>query len=266
MKCIGTRLTKALLTILLSCSLVLQGCALPTDTPSSNSTDETRGADTDLTQDTNRSALQDAVYQQLIDDLGDEAFIENVTSTYLSEEYIEELAFNSKENIYFDYSLADLDNVFQGQRYVFTVDEDGQTVVHEFELQDTTYEKALQDMAIGGGVILFCVTVSALTTSAAPAMSMVFAFSAKTAATDGVIAGGISAAIAAASTAAQTGNLEETLKAAAKTGAQGFKYAAITGAITGGAKEAAGLYGASRNGLTMNQAATIQREAKWSLD
>ena len=49
-------------------------------------------------------------------------------------------------------------------------------------------------------------------------------------------------------------------------GSEGFKWGAISGAISGGASQTAGLYGATRNGLTMNQAAAIQRQSKYPLD
>ena len=67
-------------------------------------------------------------------------------------------------------------------------------------------------------------------------------------------------------TGIQTGNMEEALKAAALGGAKGFKVGAISGAIMGGAGEAVALHGATANGLTMNQAAIIQKESKYPLD
>ena len=44
------------------------------------------------------------------------------------------------------------------------------------------------------------------------------------------------------------------------------KWGAITGALSGGASKAVALKGATLHGLTMNEAATIQKEKKWSLD
>lgn len=72
--------------------------------------------------------IEDEVYSQLVSDLdSDEFFVEDVTAVYVSKEYLTELAYNSKENVFFGYSLSGLNEYFQGTRYVFTVDENGQT-------------------------------------------------------------------------------------------------------------------------------------------
>ena len=49
------------------------------------------------------------------------------------------------------------------------------------------------------------------------------------------------------------------------TGSEGFKWGVVTGAISGGASEAVALKGATMNGLTMNQAALIQKESGYPL-
>ena len=64
----------------------------------------------------------------------------------------------------------------------------------------------------------------------------------------------------------QTHDFDKALKAAALKGSEGYMWGACTGAITGGASEAIALKGATMNGLTMNQAATIQKESKYPLD
>ena len=119
------------------------------------------------------SYLESEVYDQLVDEIGQDGyFIENVSAVYISQEYLEELAYNSQSNIYFGYTLAELDEAFQGTRYVFTLDEDGTTGVKEFEaIQDDTFNQVLKNVAIGTGVILICVTVSVATGGAAPAVS-----------------------------------------------------------------------------------------------
>ena len=74
--------------------------------------------------------VQDDVYDELVDSLdSDEYFVENVSAVYVSKEYLEELAFNSQSNIFFGYTLEELDEQFQGTRYVFTMAEDGGTGV-----------------------------------------------------------------------------------------------------------------------------------------
>ena len=43
---------------------------------------------------------------------------------------------------------------------MFTLGDDGDTIVTAFEAYDDTYEKVIKNVAIGTGVILICVTVS----------------------------------------------------------------------------------------------------------
>ena len=161
--------------------------------------------------------IEDMVYSQLVSDLGsDEFFVEDVTAVYVSKEYLTELAYNSKENVFFGYSLSGLNEYFQGTRYVFTVDENGQTTVEPLQtVQDTTYEKMIKNVSVGTGVILVCVTVSAVTggLGTAPAVSMIFAVAAKTAATCALSGTLISGVSAAAIKGYETGDLSEALKA-----------------------------------------------------
>ena len=207
--------------------------------------------------------LEDSIYGELVANLNsDEYFVENVSAVYISKEYLEEMAYNSKTNIFFGYSLEELDAQFQGTRYVFTLGDNGETVVEPFSPYDDTYDRVIRNVAIGTGVILVCVTVSVVTAGAgAPAISLIFAASAKTGAAmalSGAALGGASSAII---TGLQTHDVEQTLKAAALGGSEGFKWGAVSGAIGGGAHEAIALKGATLNGLTMNQAATIQKES-----
>ena len=220
--------------------------------------------------------IEDTVYSQLVTDLdSDEFFIGDVSAVYVSQEYLTELAYNSQENVFFGYSLSGLDEYFQGTRYVFTVDDNGQTTVEPLQVvKDTTYEQLLKNVAVGTGVILVCVTVSAVTggLGTAPAVSMIFAVAAKTAATcalSGTLISGVSAAVV---KGYETGDLSEALKAGALGASEGYKWGAISGAITGAASETWGLFRATRlgktveNGLTMNQAAMIQKETGYPLN
>lgn len=211
---------------------------------------------------------EDTIYENLVATLdSDEYFVENVSAVYISQEYIDELAFNSQANIYFGYTLQELAEQFQGKKYIFTLGDDGSTIVTEFEEYDDTYDRALKNVAIGTGVILVCVTVSLVSAGlGAPAVSMIFSVAAQSGtkmALSGGIMGGVAAGIV---TGVQTGDMDEALKAAALAGSEGFKWGAISGALAGGASEAMALKGATRSGLTMNEAATIQRESKYPLD
>lgn len=208
------------------------------------------------------SFMEGAVYTQLIDELGDDAYIENVSAIYISQEYIDELTYNSKSNIFFGYTLQELNEQFQGQRYIFTV-ENGKTVVQPMTAYDDTYYQIIRNVAIGAGVILLCVTISVVTGGAGlPAASMIFAMAAESGAIMGLSSGVISGAAAGLSTGIQTGDWEKAKMDAALAGSEGFMMGAICGAVAGGAGEAIGLHGATLNGLTMNEAATIQRESK----
>lgn len=80
--------------------------------------------------------IEESVYNDLIGELGDEYAIVDVQAVYISQEYLDELAFNSQSNVFFGYTLAELDAQFVGTRYVFTVDENGETVAREFEAYD----------------------------------------------------------------------------------------------------------------------------------
>lgn len=277
------------LVLLLTLAMALQGCGgiqpsstssdpAPTeseapgakDTSSKASKGTTSAPDVEfsgLDDENLQRYLRDTLYTALVEDLdSDQYYVENVDTKYISKEYLKELAANSKENIYFGYTLSALEQQFQGTKYVFTVGDDGHTIVHAFEDYDDTYDRVVQNVAIGTGVILVCVTVSAVTGGVAPAVSMIFAVSAKTAAGAAVSGGAIGGSMAGISTAIRTGDVSKAIDAAALGGSEGFKWGAIAGAVTGGAGEFSALRGATRNGLTINEAATIQRDAKYPLE
>lgn len=208
------------------------------------------------------SDFENAVYADLTAQLDPTQYrIDNVSSTYISKEYLEELAYNSQTNVFFGYSLADLDAQFQGTRYVFTLDDDGETTVVPFEAYDDTYEKVIKNVAIGTGVILVCVTVSVVSGGVgAPAVSMIFAASAKSGAIFAASSGAFSAVISGTVTGMQTGDFNEALKAGALAGSESFKWGAITGSIFGGESELVMLKTAAKGGLTLNEAAMIIQE------
>ena len=157
--------------------------------------------------------LEDKVYNELVEEIdSDKFFIQNVQATYISKEYLEEIEYNSQENVYFGYTLSELDAYFQGTRYIFTLGEDGKTTVTAFEAYDDSYERILKNAAIGVGVILICVTVSTVTAGAgAPAVSMIFAASAKNAAIMGVSSGLFSGVTAGVVTGVNTGDFDESV-------------------------------------------------------
>ncbi len=212
--------------------------------------------------------IEDDVYAELVSTLdSDQYFVENVETIYISKEYLEEISYNSKSNIFFGYTLQDLDNAYGDTKYVFTLGDNGETIVTQFEDYDDTYEKVIKNVAIGTGVILVCVTVSFVTAGAgAPAASMIFAASAKTGTVMALTSGAFGGIAAGVITNVQTGDMDQALKTAALEGSEGFKWGAIFGMLSGGANEAIALKGATLNGLTMNEAAAMQKETGYPLD
>ncbi len=195
-------------------------------------------ADPDLLQ-----FVEDSVYASLAEELqSDDYVIEQVVAVHVSKEYLEELNYNSQENIYFGYKLSDVESQFQGTKYVFDVNGEGVTEVREFAAYDDTFDQVLKNVAIGSGVILVCVVVSAVAGSTAipagAAISSVFAASAKTGTTFAVGSGLIGAVTSGIITGIETGDLKSSLKSAAVSGAEGFKWGALSGVVTGGVSQA----------------------------
>ncbi len=200
--------------------------------------------------------IEDQVYASIESSFdGEDYRIEGIDAIYISKEYIEELNYNSKENIYFGYTLAELDAQYEGERYVFTVDDTGNTIVKSFEKYDDTYSKLIQNVAIGTGVILVAVTVSVLATPIGlpQCVSMVFAASAKTGTAFALSSAGLGFASTAIVKGIETKDFEETLKEATYAGSEGFKWGAISGVVAGGAAKSLSLFRSARKIPTHRQ-------------
>lgn len=212
--------------------------------------------------------VEDLVYKETIDALKSQDYVvENVSAVYISKEYLEEMAFNSQANVYFGYTLAELDEVFGGDSYIFTLGDDGKTKVQKLQaIDDDKTQEMIRNVAIGTGVILVCVTVSAISAGSAPAVSMIFAASAKSAskfAASSAAFGGISRGFV---RGIETGDFGEIKEAAAMGASEGFKWGAIGGAVTGGAKEAFSSMSITNSKLKKGDVARIQMGNKWSMD
>ena len=238
------------------------------DVVANKSGDELDIAITGLDDENLLTYVENNIYQELVSQLGSEDYlIENVEAVYYPKEYIEALSSNAQSNKYFGYTSAELNEQFDGKKYVFTLGKDGQTVVTPMEtLTDDLYVKALEDVVIGSGAILICVTVSVVATPAAPAVGMIFAAGASTGTTFALQSGAISFATAAIIKGYETESFEQAMRAGVEASAEGFKWNAIMGIAVGGAKTALALKGATGNGLTMNQAAKIQQESGYPLE
>lgn len=261
---------KRLLSLLLCCSLVLAGCASGPSTSSdllepvsySYPTEYESANDPDIVE-----GLEESVYLSLVETLdSDEYLIDEVEVAHVSKEYLDELSWNSQENIFFGYTLSEIQDYFGETPYVFTVEE-GQTVVKPFESYDETWEMVATNVATGTGVILVLVTVSAVAPAigAPAAVTAIFTFASEGGVAGGAIDASISGAVSGIVTGVETGDIDEAIKSATLAASEGYKMGAIIGAATGGAAEGVGLLRASRNGLTMSEAATIQMESKLPL-
>ena len=133
-------------------------------------------------------------------------------------------------------------------------------------LTEDVYIKTLEDVIVGTGVILICVTVSVVSAPAAPAVSMIFAASATTGTRVALESGAMSFCCCCYSEGYETENFEQAMKAGAEAAGEGFKWGQLLEQLWGVVVRLFLLKGATANGLTMNKAARIQRETKWPLD
>lgn len=177
-------------------------------------------------------SLEDSVYAKLNEQLAtDDVKVESVEAIYYSKEYLEEMLYNSKSNIYFGYTLEELNQQFKGQRYVFQLSESGETEVVPFEDYDDSFERIIKNIATGSGVILVCATISIATGGT---VSAVFAAAATTGLKVGLSSALSTAVISGGLTAVNTGDLKASIKQATLDSSEAFKWGAIVGSVSGG--------------------------------
>ena len=259
-------LRKRMIALALSAAMLLTGCGVKessiTNTTTTTSITATTTAavnasnDSTITDDSsfsfetdqsdlNFTSLDNANLLQYIEDTinanmeesfaSDDYHIDNIASIYISKEYLTELEYNSKENIFFGYSLNELDQEFQGKRYVFTLGDDGTTIVKEFEAYDDYYIRMLKDVAIGTGILVFCVTVTVVSAGVgATTIRTIFAASAKTGTGMALSSGAIGGLVNGIVTEIKTGDLKKSLKSAGVGAARDFKMGAIFGVVASG--------------------------------
>ena len=186
--------------------------------------------------------IEDSIYSSLVEELdSDQYYVENVSAVYISKEYIRNLEYNSKSNVFFGYTLAELDAQFEGQKYVFTLGENGETTVVPYvqsENTDSSLKTILKNVAIGTGVILVCVTVALITKNpaaaagAGKAVRVIFAISSKAAKHGTIMAlkfAGVNGISTALIEGYQTKDFKQALEAGAVAASEGYKFGAITG-------------------------------------
>lgn len=98
------------------------------------------------------SLVKNNIYANLVNKIdGEKYFIQNIEGKFFSKEYIEDLEFNSKKNIYFGYNLKTLEDQFDGKKYIFSF-ENNKTIVKEFEKYNNTFDQVVKNVAIGTGI------------------------------------------------------------------------------------------------------------------
>ena len=176
--------------------------------------------------------LIDTLYSGMDSNFSSDDFeIDSITTTYISKEYIDELTYNSKSNAYFGYDLNELGNKFNGKKFVFTVGDDNQTIVKEFEEYDDTYIKSLKNVAVGAGVIVSFITVSVL--SQGTSVAAIFMVGAETGLKVGVSSGLVTGILSGAVEYYDTGDVSQALKKGTLEASESFKWGAILGSVEG---------------------------------
>ena len=161
---------KKLVALMLCLVLLLTGCTSSQEIQKNNNTEELSNVSQeetsqieiedsvdfpDLSDAELTEYLEETVYKEVVDDLNsDEYLVENVSATYISKEYMDELAYNSQSNVYFGYTLPELEQELGDEKYIFTCDENGNTIIAPYEEYDDTYDQVIKNVAIGSGVIL----------------------------------------------------------------------------------------------------------------
>lgn len=180
----------------------------------------------------------------------DDYVLQEIATTYVSKEYIDEINYNKQSNVYFGYTLDELAKKYAGKKYVFEVDENNKTIVKEFEDYVDVYGKVLKNVAIGSGVIL--IFASASIASGGGTVGIILMTSAKTATNFAVTSAALSGVISTAITGYQTKDFDKALDKGLIDASESFKWGAIVGGITGGVTETISQVNAAKEIKSMN--------------
>ena len=159
--------------------------------------------------------------------------VEDIAIQKMSQEYYEELEFNSQENIYFGQTESQLLQMFDTAKYSFTVDSNGKTIVGlDSDLFEEDYlTKAMRNVAIGSGVIIVCASVSVVL-SGGTTTPMVIMIVAGKLTTEAALASAISGVVTAGISKFNGESDEKILENTIISASEGFKYAAIFSGAT----------------------------------
>lgn len=225
-------------------SLFMSGCGKPVDVKKENKKETAKAKKEKKPlfnlsfDDEGRKKIAEDVYLATLESVDSSEYtIAGVDVVYLSEEYIDELVYNTRENEYFGYKLSFLDEHFEEQPYVFTINDKGDTVVRRQEAleMDEIGLDVLRNVATAAGVIAITYYLIPL----APAGSVIavtFAGAAENAILYTEIAGAIGAIGGAIAAANKEGaDTTDILKGMALNGSKGMKVGAIGGVISAAA-------------------------------
>lgn len=159
--------------------------------------------------------------------------VEDIAIQKMSQEYYEELRFNSQENIYFGHTESQLLKMFDTTKYSFTVDSNGKTIVGlDSNLFKENYlTKAMENVAIGSGVIIVCASVSVVLSGGATTPMAILIVAGKLT-TEAALASAISGVVTAGISKFNGESNEKIIENAITSASEGFKYAAIFSGAT----------------------------------
>jgi hypothetical protein len=167
---------RRLLSLVLALSMLLCGCAKPQPQPKETAAvpvttvpvpttipwEETELQSSSLGSVKLLNYVEEEIRTELSQSLDPEIYrVDEVSVKYISKEYLEELEYNSQVNIFFGYTLAEVEAMFEGDSFVFTLGDDGQTNVERFVANGNMFDRLVRHVAQGGGVLLVRVTVIA---------------------------------------------------------------------------------------------------------
>lgn len=167
---------RRLLSLVLALSMLLCGCAKPQPQPEEIAAvpvttapvpttipwEETELQSSSLGSVKLLNYVEEEIRTELSQSLDPEIYrVDEVSVKYISKEYLEELEYNSQVNIFFGYTLAEVEAMFEGDPFVFSLGEDGHTTVERFVANGNMFDRLVRCVAQGGGVLLVRVTVIA---------------------------------------------------------------------------------------------------------
>lgn len=281
---------KRILSLILCCAL-LSGCTAPVISPAQTSrptvVPETTEADAlptetvpaiqvpedeillSLNDPAFLTDLEEQIYIDLVTQLdSSDCFVENVDVIYISQEYLEELEFNSQSNVFFGYTLDELNALFEGKQYIFTLGENGETVVQEMPSPSFSYPQLIKPVVIGGGIILICVTLD-YTFTGGVVTTTVLALTkeaGKVALRTGAVKFVSTLMTQLSNEEWKPENLDQIVADSSETAANTFIWSALQGTLNELTGTNSALTGPSTNGLSSAEAAQIQQETGLPLE